>query len=56
MPQPEGDDDPRTRHPILLATVSFGLALMLLALLGHRLSHLDEHERPAAEAPRSASR
>lgn len=52
----EGDDDPRRRHPVLLATVGFGLALMLLALLGHRLTHLEEFEAPSAESGRNASR
>jgi hypothetical protein len=52
----EGNGDPRTRHPVLLTTVGLVLALMLLALLEHRLSRLEEFERSKAEAARSGAR
>ncbi len=56
MAQLDVDSDPRKRHPILLPVVSLTIALVLLVLLGQRLTHLEGLEAPEAESGRNASR
>lgn len=56
MTQLDAEDDPRRRHPFLLPAVSLTITLFLLALLGHRLTHLEEFEAPSTESGRNASR
>jgi hypothetical protein len=48
-------NDPRPKHPLLLATTGFGIALLLLALLGQQLGSVG-HDTSGSPDARSSTR